>query len=402
MNILLMSWFFPPTIGGIPSLLDTLLKTWQGNEMNFFVLTKEYASGYQNCVKLESLAYITLRLLTQTYEPIPYKTWDELNRVIDLQIELLSEEISNYAIDVIFAHTDLIIADRLSKLTGIPCLFVQHGLMPHRTSLQKTGNKVVEHYDWIKEATVHVVADMSFVSGYNRDQWYEMGMRPKKDRIIYNPINFDMLTYNSEKRQMFREKYEIPEEAIVLLYAQRTSKLWFNEGIEVVLEALRKNPSVYLIICDNYPIKLVDADIKPRILSHKFAYKEMAAVYSASDLTLLIAHDTFGLPIIESLACGTPVLCNDSCSFNELLCLEQWEGTVERAYFYITLEDLDKQLQSFINREKRIHPQDLLSIKEKKLFSSHRIARQYYDILYDKCFARSRNSAHGNQGGAKL
>jgi hypothetical protein len=28
-----MSWFFPPTIGGIPSLLDTLLKTWQGNEM---------------------------------------------------------------------------------------------------------------------------------------------------------------------------------------------------------------------------------------------------------------------------------------------------------------------------------------------------------------------------------
>lgn len=85
-------------------------------------------------------------------------------------------------------------------------------------------------------------------------------------------------------------------------------------------------------------------------------------------LIILIAHDTFGLPIIESLACGTPVLCNDSCSFNELLCLEQWEGTVERAYFYITLEDLDEQLQSFINREKRIHPQDLLSIKEKNCF----------------------------------
>ena len=34
MNILLMSWFFPPTIGGIPSLLDTLLKTWQGNEFS--------------------------------------------------------------------------------------------------------------------------------------------------------------------------------------------------------------------------------------------------------------------------------------------------------------------------------------------------------------------------------
>ncbi len=41
MKILLISWFFPPTIGGIPSLLETLLKTWQKyDDMFFYILTK--------------------------------------------------------------------------------------------------------------------------------------------------------------------------------------------------------------------------------------------------------------------------------------------------------------------------------------------------------------------------
>lgn len=45
------------------------------------------------------------------------------------------------------------------------------------------------------------------------------------------------------------------------------------------------------------------------ITTQRFADEQMAAMYSACDVTLGIAPEGFGYPIAESLACGVPVVC---------------------------------------------------------------------------------------------
>lgn len=62
-------------------------------------------------------------------------------------------------------------------------------------------------------------------------------------------------------------------------------------------------------------IKLLvdDLDLKERVIfTGTVSEEKLSAYYTNADLTILVTHnDSFGLPILESLACGTPVIASD-------------------------------------------------------------------------------------------
>jgi len=47
--------------------------------------------------------------------------------------------------------------------------------------------------------------------------------------------------------------------------------------------------------------------------------QELATIYTSATATILPSHyEGFGLPLLESMACGTPVICSDVASLSEI------------------------------------------------------------------------------------
>lgn len=66
------------------------------------------------------------------------------------------------------------------------------------------------------------------------------------------------------------------------------------------------------------------------VVSHHWEDAELARAYSACDLTMLPSlGEGFGYPIVESLACGTPVLHGDYAGGAELIPKPEWKVPVQ-------------------------------------------------------------------------
>lgn len=375
MKVLMISWFFPPSIGGIPSLLNSLLNEWKNEDILFSLLSNQSTKqSYENVEFINSDHYIKLRSLVQTYQEIEYKSWQRLEKEISYEIKLLADELKGYLFDIVFSHTDGIIAHRISKCLGIPCLLVHHGLMPTIDEFIKLGNTPVNHYRWIMNETCSIDEPTVFVSEWSKRKWQERGLSPKESYVIHNPIDFELFHYHADATELRRE-LNIPESSKIILCPQRINKTGLWNQIENLIE-IASEESCFLIICGEKNDINYSANSNIRIKC--FKYQEMPYVYSLSDVAVLPASDTFGLPLIEALACGTPAVCNTASAYQELIRNNKHDFK-SRMLFYRTKEELHfsivKSLQSKTKKD------CLLSVDEINQYRVENIAKQYMSII---------------------
>ncbi len=113
-----------------------------------------------------------------------------------------------------------------------------------------------------------------------------------------------------------QKKYYDKESLKLLSVARQWSE---NKNFEALLSLVKQMP-------DEWSLTIV-GDIKHRYLSDRINYignvktcTRMAQLYTESDVLLCPSlNESFGLTVIESLACGTPVVVNKMVSSNELL-----------------------------------------------------------------------------------
>ena len=104
--------------------------------------------------------------------------------------------------------------------------------------------------------------------------------------------------------------------------------------------------------------------------------EDLVSLYNAAKATILPSfYEGFGLPVLESMACGTPVICSNVSSISEIV------GKDAIFCDPSDPEDIAKQIEKVFDISQKEH--ELLSqklIKHAGLFTWGKVARQTIDV----------------------
>ena len=167
------------------------------------------------------------------------------------------------------------------------------------------------------------------VSGYSKKVIAEKLQIPaEKIRVIHNGVSPVFKTMEKDSKFLeFRKKYDLPEQ--YLLHFGNTAP---RKNTKAVLNAYRLYRDQH-----EFPMKLVVAGCDPelvkaicrqhhleKLLPHIIApgyvhASELPMLYNQATVFLYPSlNEGFGLPVIEAMACGTPVITSDSSCLPEI------------------------------------------------------------------------------------
>ena len=143
---------------------------------------------------------------------------------------------------------------------------------------------------------------------YSKSSLLAKGLRDGQAKII--PMGLDPA--------MFHVAWQVPKRQQILFVGRL---VWFK-GLSVLLEAFRvvakRHPGCRLVIVGDGPLRGevertartagASVDFRPSV-----GDAELVGLYNESKVTVLpsIAQESFGMTLLESLACGTPVVASD-------------------------------------------------------------------------------------------
>jgi len=165
-------------------------------------------------------------------------------------------------------------------------------------------------------------------SRYSRDLLLEWLPAARKQAVHVIPHGVDGERFHpAEYRDAVRARLGWAPDDLVIFTARRlVPRMGLGELIRGLGLASEQNPSLRLVIAGQGPLRgRLEALARRAGGRTEFAglvpAEHLAAYYQAADLTVVPSRDleAFGLVLLESLACGTPVLATKRCAMPEVL-----------------------------------------------------------------------------------
>lgn len=210
------------------------------------------------------------------------------------------------------------------------------------------------------------------VSDQTRSAWSKLGYEPNKIDLVYNGTDTNKFTPASDFSQV-RQQWGISEATRVISFVGRLDK---EKGIETLIKAFalvkQTNPDTKLLIAGK-PLLHVSLEKQKECPEEGMKYQrsleamlvqlgiedsvaflghltQTASLYQMSDITVMpsLWPEPFGRVIIESMACGTPVLASHTGGIPEVLTDEFQSHLVEPG----SECDLARALQSILHWRK--------------------------------------------------
>lgn len=239
----------------------------------------------------------------------------------------------------------------------VKCITLDHG-----TSHLSVHNKCLDAIGGVYEHALTKIGqlfckDYYGVSGACNEWLAHFHIKAKG--ILYNSIDLDEVERTSKKHvENYREKYHVPQDAIVIAF---TGRLLKEKGLPELLNVMdtlcKEREDVYLFIAG-------DGDMKEEIDSRKTAhiiplgridFEHIVALLDASDIFCLPSFsEGFSTSILEAVACRCYIVTTARGGAKELLIDEQY-GTViptnEEKVLYSALKSV---LDDKSHREKAV------------------------------------------------
>ena len=204
------------------------------------------------------------------------------------------------------------------KKKKVPYVVQAHGGLP---SFSGYGLKWLYDlffgYSLLKDAS-RVIA----VTDVEMKQYFSLGLPKGRVELISNGV--DLSEYvDLPQRGAFREKFGISSDEQLILYLGRINKI---KGVDVLVKAfssaVKKIRNLKLILAgpdDGFLtvvkglIKALNIDSSVLIVGPLYGQEKLAAYVDADVYILPSCYEIFGMTILESLACGTPVILMENC-----------------------------------------------------------------------------------------
>jgi len=194
------------------------------------------------------------------------------------------------------------------------------------TAYQNWGNL---YRRWVVPRVIPKCQSIVTVSNFERQRIIEFFKLPEdRVKVIYNGVSKEFKPFDEAASEAIRRKYELPEDFI--LFFGNTNPKKNTPGVlkayHRYLEDQGEN-AIPIVITDcerPYVIRLLKEmklkSVEGHIIMRNYIpYKEMPHIYNLASIFLYPSlREAFGLPILESMACGTPVITATNSSMPEI------------------------------------------------------------------------------------
>lgn len=318
MNILYVIPYFNPKRGGDVNVCTSLSKELvkKGHRITIITTDFEFDEEYITAIKKQGINVVYFKSKFNfgllIYSP-EMKKW-------------LDNNLQSY--DIVHLHTfrsyQNILLFNYCKKYDVPYIIQAHGSLSHLSK-----NKILKKFfdfRWgnkILNSAFKVIA----LTKYEKDQCKNMNVPEEKIVIIPNGINIKEYD-NLPKKGEFRNKYSILEKEKIILYLGRINKI---KGIDLLLDSfaeLSKDiKNVKLVIAgpdDGYLNKIKKkanllGNEKILIIGPIFNREKLEVYVDADVYVLPSVYETFPMTVLESLACGTPVIITERCGISNII-----------------------------------------------------------------------------------
>ncbi|MFH1895942.1 MAG: glycosyltransferase family 1 protein [bacterium] len=167
-----------------------------------------------------------------------------------------------------------------------------------------------------------------------KDLVEKLGVDPRKVVVVYEGVEKKFKVsakkagrLHSRSKEKQNAKFQIPKEKKVILHVGNSLEY---KNIEGLLEAFAKvreqEKDVILVKVGRFTESQLDLIAKLKLRSEVEIFtrpclseEDLVAMYNLATVTCIPSHqEGFGFPVLESLACGTPVVCSNTSSLSEV------------------------------------------------------------------------------------
>lgn len=236
----------------------------------------------------------------------------------------LAAEVWRHQPDILFipAHTMPII-----HKPGLKCVVTihdlgyeylpQHHQYPHKLYLNRTTEFAAKHAS-------HLIAVSEFTK---QDLVRKLGVSAERITVVYEGVDAQQNHRPTDDYiKDIKKKYRLNQPYILFVGTIQPRKNLVRL-IEAFAQLKDKHPHLQLVLAGNRGWLSEDIYAAPQQLGVADRVKflgyidegDKPALYAGAELTALLSlFEGFGLPILESMACGTPVIASDSSSLPEV------------------------------------------------------------------------------------
>ena len=154
-----------------------------------------------------------------------------------------------------------------------------------------------------------------------------LNLPDEKIRVIYNAVNPEFKLLPVSQLNTFKIKYNLPDNFI--LHFGNTAPKKNTKGVlnAYAIYSYNKSNSIPLVITDcskEYIVDLLKQIHQPELINkimilNYVPFSEVPFLYNLATVFLYPSHrESFGMPVIEAMACGTPVITSNTSALPEI------------------------------------------------------------------------------------
>ena len=183
---------------------------------------------------------------------------------------------------------------------------------------------------------LHSSADILTVSAFCKQELIDV-YRFAPERITVTPLGIDTLFYappSIEEQTAVRAKLRLGDRPFLLFIGRLEEKKNIAHLVEAFLRVAETDHDLDLVLVGlpGFGWARVEAKLRAhplgarvRILGYVEESDKSALIGSAESLLLLSLYEGFGLPLLEAMACKTPVICTNIASLPEVAHGHAWK-----------------------------------------------------------------------------
>lgn len=361
MNILIISYEFPPFVGGAGTVAYRLAETLTENDIKVTVLTEYSSKRTENYVS--DINIIQVKSIKKLR---PYSYWKELKNINLASFnKIVINDMQSALIASLFFPNNL-----LAK-----SVVYLHGSEPEKFFLKQSKLikllNVQKRYIRVLERCENIIA----VSDYMKVKFLKytkLNYLEEKIKVIKNSIDKSTFYYDPINIHV---KYDISLDKKILISSGRIIKEKGYLDKYTIFKRLKSNGAKYhwIIVGEGpYLKELRDFAINDGIQSDitftgAVNPAELRKIYSSSDVFWLLSNleESFGLVYLEAIFCGTPAIGRNIAGVKETVVdgetgylvkdnEECYEILYHEAFKEISKNNIKKYIESLKENDKEI------------------------------------------------